>query len=180
MILNQVVKKKLKKGNFVLAKHVQWSREWSKGRQGKGQGRANCKYIFNITDCKFQSWDAYQAHLIRLAHPNQFGKLPLPSPQCAFYLLQILPPHCHWWRRALNYQSCLYALFLPGFIPDMRWNICYVKCVFHKIHLHRFRFGAIQIWASPILSLCDSTKLHFLHKIDQFARKRWKKAISTI
>ena len=45
------------------------------------------------SDCKFQSYDAYQAHLIRLAHPHQFGKLPLTSPQCAFYILQILPPH---------------------------------------------------------------------------------------
>ena len=58
--------------------------------------------------------------------------------------------------------------------------MCYVQSVFHKIHLHRFHFGAIQIWASPILSLCNSTKLHFLHKIDKFARKKKKGNIDDI
>ena len=137
---------------LVLAKHVQWSREWAKGKQSKGQGRANCKLSLTSLTVSFKV-DAYQAHLIRLAHPNKFGKLPLPSPQCAFYLLQILPPH--WWRQALNHQSCLYAFFLPECNPDMSW---YDICVMFKVYFTKYIctvFTLVQSRSEPLLfSVC--------------------------
>ena len=151
----------------------------SKGQTKQRTRKGKLQIIFNITDCKFQSWRLSSSFDSISTSPSIWQAPPYISSMCFLYIANPSSSLMKTSPQSPILSVCILFAWVQSRY-ELIWYMCYVQSVFHKIHLHCFHFGAIQIWASPILSLCNSTKLHFLHKIDQFARKRRKKAISTI